>query len=44
MRFAIDYEFKSRMLTMVMGSMFESVFRKFGEAFEARADAVYGTV
>jgi coenzyme Q-binding protein COQ10 len=42
-RFAIDYEFKSRMLTMVMGSMFESVFRKFGEAFEARADAVYGT-
>jgi coenzyme Q-binding protein COQ10 len=42
-RFVIDYEFKSRMLTMVMGSMFEGVFRKFGEAFEARADAVYGT-
>ncbi|MEJ0012845.1 MAG: type II toxin-antitoxin system RatA family toxin [Bauldia sp.] len=42
-RFTIDYEFKSRMLTMVMGSAFEGVFRKFGEAFEKRADAVYGT-
>jgi coenzyme Q-binding protein COQ10 len=42
-RFGIDYEFKSRMLTMVMGSMFEGVFREFGEAFEARADVVYGT-
>ena len=42
-RFAIDYEFKSRMLTAVMGGAFEGVFRKFGEAFEARADAVYGT-
>jgi coenzyme Q-binding protein COQ10 len=41
-RFTIDYEFKSRMLTAVMGSAFEGVFRKFGEAFEKRADAVYG--
>jgi coenzyme Q-binding protein COQ10 len=41
-RFSIDYEFKSRMLTMVMGSVFESAFRKFGEAFEERADAIYG--
>ena len=41
-RFAIDYEFKSKMLSAVMGSVFEGVFRKFGEAFETRADAIYG--
>ena len=40
--FAIDYAFKSRMLSALMGSMFDRAFRKFAEAFEARADAVYG--
>jgi coenzyme Q-binding protein COQ10 len=40
--FAIDYEFKSRMLGMVMGAMFETAFRKFSSAFEVRADQVYG--
>jgi coenzyme Q-binding protein COQ10 len=40
--FFIDYEFKSRMLGMVMGSMFDIAFRKFTAAFEARADLVYG--
>lgn len=40
--FFIDYEFKSRMLGMVMGSMFDVAFRKFSAAFEARADAIYG--
>jgi coenzyme Q-binding protein COQ10 len=40
--FAIDYEFKSRMLTAVMGAAFESAFRKFTEAFAARADQLYG--
>ena len=39
--FKIDYEFKSRTLSMLMGSMFDRAFRKFAEAFEARADAVY---
>ena len=39
--FFIDYEFKSRMLGMVMGSMFDSAFRRFAEAFEQRADQVY---
>jgi coenzyme Q-binding protein COQ10 len=43
-RFDIDYEFKSRMLTMVMGTMFDGIFRQFAEAFEKRADAIYGTV
>jgi coenzyme Q-binding protein COQ10 len=41
--FHIDYEFKSRMLGMVMGSMFDIAFRKFSQAFEERADAVYGS-
>ncbi len=40
--FFIDYEFKSRMLGLLMGSMFDTAFRKFAEAFEQRADAIYG--
>lgn len=40
--FFIDYEFKSKMLSMVMGSVFDRAFRMFSEAFEKRADAVYG--
>ncbi len=39
--FYIDYEFKSRMLAMVMGAMFDTAFRKFAAAFETRADTVY---
>lgn len=42
--FFIDYEFKSRVLGMLMGTMFEAAFRRFAEAFERRADAVYGPV
>lgn len=41
--FFIDYEFKSRMLGAVMGAMFDRAFRMFAEAFEKRADVVYGT-
>ena len=41
--FAIDYEFKSRMLAMLMGSQFDRAFRRFTAAFEARADALYGS-
>lgn len=40
--FWITYEFRSRMLGALMGSMFDKAFRKFSEAFEARADRVYG--
>jgi coenzyme Q-binding protein COQ10 len=40
--FFIDYEFKSRTLGLLMGSMFDAAFRKFAGAFEHRADAVYG--
>ncbi len=39
--FFIDYEFKSRILGAVMGSMFDRAFRMFAEAFEARADKIY---
>jgi len=40
--FFIAYEFRSRTLGLLMGAMFETAFRKFAEAFERRADAVYG--
>ena len=39
--FYITYEFKSFALRMLMVSMFEHAFRKFAEAFEARADMIY---
>jgi coenzyme Q-binding protein COQ10 len=41
--FHIAYEFKSRVLAALMGSMFDRAFRKFSEAFEARADRVYAS-
>jgi coenzyme Q-binding protein COQ10 len=41
--FFLAYEFKSRALALLMGAMFEAVFRRFAAAFERRADAVYGT-
>lgn len=40
--FFITYEFKSRMLAMLMGAMFDTAFHRFASAFEKRADAVYG--
>ncbi|MFG1377998.1 type II toxin-antitoxin system RatA family toxin [Xanthobacter autotrophicus] len=43
-KFFISYEFRSRTLAMLMGAMFEAAFRRFADAFEARADQVYGTV
>ncbi|WP_394689452.1 type II toxin-antitoxin system RatA family toxin [Hoeflea sp.] len=43
-RFFIDYEFKSRVLGVLMGTMFDRAFRMFAEAFEQRAVKIYGTV
>jgi coenzyme Q-binding protein COQ10 len=40
--FFISYEFKSRMLGMLMGSMFDTAFQRLAAAFEKRADAIYG--
>jgi len=42
--FFIAYEFKSRMLGLLMGAMFDAAFRRFAEAFERRADVVYARV
>ena len=40
--FFLAYEFKSRMLSMLMGTMFDAAFQRFSAAFEKRADVVYG--
>jgi coenzyme Q-binding protein COQ10 len=40
--FYITYEFRSPMLGLLVGAMFDQAFRKFAEAFEQRARDVYG--
>jgi coenzyme Q-binding protein COQ10 len=40
--FFIAYEFKSRVLGMLMGTMFDTAFSRLSAAFEKRADQVYG--
>ena len=40
--FFIDYEFKSRTLGLLMGTMFDLAFKKFSDAFEKRANEIYG--
>lgn len=40
--FFIAYEFRSRTLGLLMGSIFDAAFRRFSAAFERRADEVYG--
>ena len=40
--FDINYEFRSKMLSMMMGSVFDRAFRKFASAFEDRANTIYG--
>ena len=40
--FFIHYEFRSRALGALMGTVFDRAFRRFAGAFEARADEVYG--
>jgi coenzyme Q-binding protein COQ10 len=42
--FFISYEFRSRTLSLLMGTMFDAAFRRFASAFEHRADAVFGRV
>lgn len=41
-QFFIDWELRSRTLSMLVGSVFDRVFRRYAEAFEKRADDVYG--
>lgn len=40
--FELAYEFRSAMFEKVMGAVFDRAFAKFSDAFERRADAVYG--
>jgi coenzyme Q-binding protein COQ10 len=40
--FAIEYAFRSLALELLVGGLFDKAFRKFSQAFEARADVVYG--
>jgi coenzyme Q-binding protein COQ10 len=40
--FFISYEFRSHTLGLLMGTMFDTAFRRFASAFETRADAVFG--
>jgi coenzyme Q-binding protein COQ10 len=40
--FWIDYEFRSPMLGILMGALFDKAFRRFSAAFEERARHVYG--
>lgn len=40
--FHLEYEFRRRSLQLLMGAMFDAAFSRFAEAFEKRADVVYG--
>ena len=40
--FDLDYKFRSRALSMLMGTMFDRAFARFVDAFEERAAEVYG--
>ena len=42
-RFYLAYEFRSRVLQLLMGAVFDRAFRMFAEAFEKRADAIFGS-
>ena len=40
--FYVDYEFRSRVLALLMGAVFDKAFRQFAGAFEDRARQIYG--
>ena len=41
--FYIDYEFRSALLSALLGGVFDKAFRHFTAAFEDRADVIYGS-
>ena len=41
--FYVDFEFKNRMLQSVIGLFFNEAVRRMVQAFETRADVLYGT-
>jgi coenzyme Q-binding protein COQ10 len=42
--FFIDYEFRNLMLGMMLRTMFDTAFHRFTDAFEQRADEIYGII
>ena len=42
MEFYLGYEFRRRTLQLVMGGVFDAAFSRFAQAFERRADVIYG--
>jgi coenzyme Q-binding protein COQ10 len=40
--FSIDYAFRSTMLSLIVGAAFDKAVRRYTEAFEDRARALYG--
>ena len=40
--FHVDFEFRSRLMRMLIGAVFHEAFRRMVGAFEARARALYG--
>ncbi len=40
--FSISYEFKTFALQLLVGGLFEKVFKKYSDAFEERANQIYG--
>src|SRR5487761_2084413 len=40
--FYLAYEFKNRMLAVLMGTMFDTAFQRFAAASEQRANMIYG--
>jgi coenzyme Q-binding protein COQ10 len=40
--FAVDFEFRSRILQMAIGAVFNEAVRRMVNAFERRARAIYG--
>ncbi len=41
--FAIDYAFRSAMLSLIVGAAFDKAVRSYTDAFETRARALYGS-
>ncbi len=42
--FFIDYEFRSPLLGLIAGGLFDKAFHRFSDAFDERARRVYGAV
>jgi coenzyme Q-binding protein COQ10 len=41
--FDLSYDLSSRLVEVLLGGIFDAMFRRFVQAFERRADAIYGS-